>query len=75
MLCVIFLHVFQISCHFQDAAVNASDYLFTDTSCETQFTALPIIIMVLYISVYSLGKFLRLKASYFQIAEEAQSSF
>ncbi|KAL3989923.1 Sugar transporter family protein [Acanthocheilonema viteae] len=39
----------------KDCTSNATDYLFTDTSCKTRFTALPIIIMVLYISVYSFG--------------------
>ncbi|KAM3728500.1 Proton myo-inositol cotransporter hmit-1.3 [Dirofilaria immitis] len=39
----------------KDGMVNASNYLFSDTSCKTRFTALPIIIMVLYISIYSLG--------------------
>lgn len=50
--------------------INATDYLFTDTSCKTRFTALPIVIMVLYISVYSFGKFLRFKISYLQIAKQ-----
>ncbi|VDO29205.1 unnamed protein product [Onchocerca flexuosa] len=39
----------------KDDAMNGTDYLFTDTSCKTRFTALPIVIMVLYISVYSFG--------------------
>ncbi|VDK62980.1 unnamed protein product [Onchocerca ochengi] len=39
----------------KDDAINGTDYLFTDVSCKTRFTALPIVIMVLYISVYSFG--------------------
>ncbi|CAG9534662.1 unnamed protein product [Cercopithifilaria johnstoni] len=39
----------------KDGAANATFYLFTDATCKTRFTALPIIIMVLYISVYSFG--------------------
>ncbi|EFO24238.1 sugar transporter [Loa loa] len=39
----------------KDGMNNATDYIFTDTSCKTRFTALPIVIMVLYISVYSFG--------------------
>lgn len=48
---------FRSSYPFQDDAINGTDYLFTDVSCKTRFTALPIVIMVLYISVYSFGKF------------------
>uniref|UniRef100_A0A1I8E8F2 Sugar transporter n=1 Tax=Wuchereria bancrofti TaxID=6293 RepID=A0A1I8E8F2_WUCBA len=39
----------------KDGMNNATAYLFTDTSCKTRFTVLPIVIMILYISVYSLG--------------------
>lgn len=35
--------------------INATKYTFADNYCETRFTAIPIIIMVLYISVYSSG--------------------
>ncbi|VDN03073.1 unnamed protein product [Thelazia callipaeda] len=39
----------------KDGAINATDYAYADNFCKTQFTALPIVIMVLYILVYSFG--------------------
>uniref|UniRef100_A0A915PW95 Major facilitator superfamily (MFS) profile domain-containing protein n=1 Tax=Setaria digitata TaxID=48799 RepID=A0A915PW95_9BILA len=39
----------------EENATNGTDSIFTDNSCKTRFTALPIVIMVLYISVYSFG--------------------